>query len=169
MKIRNGFISNSSSCSFIVHDAKSAMKAFKKEFGKKYDYRNVPYGIEDIDFFLRGDRKILEKVKDFFGFGEVSSAYEGNDMYELHGLSLEALMRIPSKNLSNVKSIGVSADDLVTGNVVFVRLLREFFEREGLYTENCGDKWSTLDNDDLISRMIYKLMHIEHNGDKNED
>ena len=166
MKICTDFISNSSSCSFIVYDAKSAIKLFKKEFGNKYDYRNIPYGIDDVKFSLLGDKKAIEKIKDFVEYGEVSSTqYDDSDLYEHHklyrisGLSLEAIMTIPAKMWNKVKSIDVDADDMVTGNVIFVKLLREFFNSHGLKTENTGDKWCGLDNDDLLSKMICNVIH----------
>ena len=159
MKTRFDFVSNSSSCSFIVHDAKSAMIAFKKEFGKNYDYSNMPYGIEDIGFSLIGKKQALEKVKDAIEYGSIEKWYdaENDDSYELCGLSLCTVMSISTKLWKGIESMAIDADDLNSSNVMVVRLLREFFKQQGFSTRDTGDKWSGIDGNDFMSKLLSKV------------
>lgn len=159
MKTRNGFVSNSSSCSFIVHDAKAAMNAFKSEFGKKYNYKDMPYGIEDIIFYLHGKKNALEKIKNYVECSNtIMDSYHSDDETHMLELSLCTLMSIPAKMLKGVTSIEVSADDCNHGNVMIVRLLRAFFDGCLLTTEDTGDKWSGLDEDDFTSKLLNKVI-----------
>ena len=106
MKTRTDFVSNSSTCSFIVYDAKTAVKVFKDEICSDYDNSNMPYGIDDVKFTLNGKKKTLEKIRDFVDYGMVSS-YPSDDgnIYALHGLSLHSILSIPMKMLDGVESI----------------------------------------------------------------
>lgn len=157
MKIRIGFVSNSSSCSFIVDDAKSAIMEFKREFGKKYDYKNMPYSIEDINLFLRGKKKPLEKIKEFLECdNNIERSYD--DSYTLYGLTLYGIMSIPTKLLKHIDSLGIEADNLNDGNVMIVRLLREFFKQHSFNTKDAGDTWSGLDGDDFMSKLLCKVI-----------
>ena len=160
MKTRFDFVSNSSSCSFIVHDAKSAMMAFKKEFGKNYDYSDMPYGIEDINFSLIGNKQVLENVKDAIEYGSIEKLYDAEndaDAYELHGLNLCTVMSISTKQWKGIESIIIDADDLNSSNVMIVRLLREFFKQQGFSTRDTGDKWSGIDGNDFMSKLLSKV------------
>lgn len=161
MKTRHGFVSNSSSCSFIVDDAKSAMMAFKREFGKKYDYSTMPYGIEDIKFSLIGKKQALENIKDAIEYGSIEKRYGAEDdvdEYELYGLNLWTVVSISTKQWKGIKSMMIDADDLNSSNVMVVRLLREFFKQHGFNTKDTGDKWSGLDGDDFMSKLLSKVI-----------
>lgn len=161
MKTRFDFVSNSSSCSFIVHDAKSAMMVFKKEFGKKYDYSAMPYGIEDIEFSLIGNKQALEKIKDVIAYGSIEKLYDAEndvDAYELHGLNLCTVMSISTKQWNGIESMIIDADDLNSSNVMIVRLLREFFKQQGFITRDIGDKWSGIDGNDFMSKLLSKMI-----------
>ena len=160
MKTRFDFVSNSSSCSFIVHDAKSAMMAFKKEFGKNYDYSDMPYGIEDIMFSLIGNKQALEKIKDAIEHGSIEKRYDAEndaDAYELSGLNLCTVMSISTKWWKGIESMTIGADDLNSSNVMVVRLLREFFKQQGFSTRDIGDKWSGIDGNDFMSKLLSKV------------
>ena len=153
-KIRFDFVSNSSSCSFIVDDAKSAMEAFKKEFGQNYDCSNMPCGIECIDFSLIGKRPALEKIKEAIEYGSIEELYDDDDLYELCGLNLCTMLSISTKQLKDVKSIRIEADDFNSSNVMVVALLREFFKLRDFRTEDTGDKLIRLDGDDFMSKLL---------------
>ena len=77
MKARVDFVSNSSSCSFVVTSSpKDAVKVFNKEFGKTVAW---PYDVEGIDVTLTGTKAALDKVKSVVECGTVSKAYDGVD------------------------------------------------------------------------------------------
>ena len=136
------------------------MMAFKKEFGKNYDYSNMPYGIEDIGFSLIGKKQALENVKEAIEYGSIEKLYDAEndaDAYELHGLNLCTVMSISTKQWKGIASMIIDADDLNSSNVMIVRLLREFFKQQGFSTRNIGDNWSGIDGNDFMSKLLSKV------------
>ena len=51
----------------------------------------------------------------------------------------------------------IDADDLNSSNVMIVRLLREFFKQQGFSTRDIGDKWSGIDGNDFMSKLLSKV------------
>ena len=52
----------------------------------------------------------------------------------------------------------IDADDLNSSNVMIVRLLREFFKQQGFITGDIGDKWSGIDGNDFMSKLLCKMI-----------
>ena len=94
MKIRSGFVSNSSSCSFII-DAKHARKACEAAYSKLYGLE-VPYDIStDITVRLYAKNKNIDKLfaklheSGFVSFSEKPYHYEDEDPEKLSFDSIE--------------------------------------------------------------------------------
>ena len=70
MKIRNGFVSNSSSSSFIVFKSTVIPMQDKEEYIKKFFVDEIGYDIEDLqdDWFLYVKKEIFRKTKNMPGF-----------------------------------------------------------------------------------------------------
>lgn len=156
MKTRVDFVSNSSSCSFVVTSSpKDAVKVFNKEFGKTVAW---PYDVEGIDVTLTGTKAALDKVKSAVECGTVSKAYDGVDEYELYGLTVCTALSIPLRLWKGINQMFVSTEDINEGNVMLVRLLKAFFEKRGIEVADCGDCDSSLDGDDFMLELMRKVM-----------
>ena len=66
-------------------------------------------------------------------------------------------MSISTKWWKGIESIIIDADDLNSSNVMIVRLLREFFKQQGFSTRDTGDKWSGIDGNDFMSKLLSKV------------
>ena len=167
MKMRTSFVSNSSSCSFIVDSPKDAIMLFKREFKKCIS--SIPYSLDDIDFILHGSKEVLERIHNAIEYGSMSSLYDSVGEHELSGISLHGVLNIPAKLLSKVTSIVISAEDYRDNDVMFIRLLRAFFTKNGIKTEDCGDTSSGLDRDNFILELMRKALVDDSIGEKKNE
>lgn len=157
MKTRSDYVSNSSSCSFIINNPKDAVLLFKKEFKKALD--SIPYDIDaNIDFILHGNKEILEKIKDAIEYGSLSDLYDGSGRWSLSELSLRGVLSAPNSLWKGVDELFVSTDGYKDISVMFIRLLRAFFENNGIDVEDCGDIASDIDGDDFMLELMRKAL-----------
>ena len=165
MKIRTDFVSNSSSCSFVIEDPKDAISLFNRCFG---DSNDIPYCFADaLECSLHGKKESLEKIKDFVGYGQMSDLYDGSHEYELYDISLQSILCIPMNLLEDVSSIHISTDSYHEGNVMFLKLLKAFFDNAGIKTNDDGDFSCGLNDDDFMVKLIKKIFNERKN--ENED
>ena len=167
MKTRLDFVSNSSSCSFMVSNPRDAIALFKREFKKCIS--SLPYEFDDIDFALHGSKDDLEKIQRAIEYGTVCSLYDNDNNYELYGISLHGVLNIPVKLLGKVTSMSISAEDYKDGHVMFIRLLRAFFSKNGIKTEDCGDTSSGIDGDDFMLELMRKALVNDNIGEKKDE
>lgn len=167
MKMRGGFVSNSSSCSFMVSNPRDAIVLFKLEFKKCIS--SLPYEFDDIDFALHGGKDDLEKICNAIEYGNISSLYDNNSEHELYGISLHGILNIPAKLLRKATSMVVSSEDYKDKNVIFIRLLRAFFTKNGIKTEDCGDTSSGIDGDDFMLELMRKALANDNIGEKKDE
>ena len=157
MKLRTDFVSNSSSCSFFVHDAKAAVKVLR-QLNKKNDYCLC---FDDTPFTLNGSENALVQISKELGISKdrLASTYTGN--YEIHDLSFPQVMSLKLSLLKDVQ-IYVSYHDYNEGNRLFVKLLAMILHNEGIEVEDVGDVGLDVKMDDsFLSRMIRKAFKIE--------
>ena len=114
----------------------------------------MPYN--DIVFVLYGTYDGLEKIKTALGYGDLNKAYD--EMFSLSEISLQGLIEVPMKLWKNVWSMDILCEDHKDGDVMFVRLLRQFFDKNGIKTKDDGDCDSGIDNNDFMSALMKKAM-----------
>ena len=157
MKIRNDFVSNSSSCSFIIENLKSISSLFRKTFGKDI---SIPWTIDDkISVSIYGKKQVLESIVELL---ELDRSYiyhsfgsQDEDEYELSNIYLSLLFNISDDLLQKCKYILVSCEDSDPISVLIVKMMYMFFKNNRIEVkDNCGDL--KLDINDFTAKLIYE-------------
>lgn len=156
MKTRLDFVSNSSSCSFIVNDVDKAMSILNDEF--KQFTSSMPYCIYNIEFVIYGTEDVLDAIKQFHDDGHIYKTYSEQEPYVLKGLNLMSIMNTPKKLLEGVSKMLITAEDYKESATMIVRLLRALFDKRGISTKDTGDVSSGLDEDNFMLELMKKSL-----------
>ena len=154
MKVRNDFVSNSSSCSFVLTEPVAAFSLLKQDFNEVLDY--VPYDFYELEVTIAAKRKDMSLIYNMFHNEEWKepddwysrSSFAGEShklkdpeevLYE-YGFELEQIFRMVQtwdedvvKDVFNkVIELRVSTEDSNQGRVNYLRLLYLYFKNVGV-------------------------------------
>ena len=132
MKTRNDFVSNSSSCSFMLND----VAKFAKELDKIVKCDEIPYDMEALNITLYGNKEDIENVakqiadlhEEKFNESNIYSSWMDKDQYEINA-TLHELMNIDKNALMNIRQMNISCDDYNQSEVLYISLLYKFAEK----------------------------------------
>ena len=176
MKTRNDFISNSSSCSFILSSG-ARMADAVKFFAKIFDGDNIPYKLRDevtVECFAKN--KWLRQVKAKLDFEhddpERQETYEDRwyvnsdlrkdpEHVSWDSVSLDfdnfGKLAADDETLGKIDHILFSCDDGNFAGMFFLRLLYMFFERNGMCPDCSDTEHYFIGTDSDDEKFIKKL------------
>lgn len=130
MKTRTDFVSNSSSCSFVINDVKKAVSCIKS-LG---DGGIIPYDLDSLDIRISATRKVL---KDLCEKLEKSSYYadyfsDNLEVDDCCDFTLGELESIPDDFIDKIGSVRFTCDDFEHTQVMYLSLLYLFLKNEGV-------------------------------------
>jgi len=169
MKTRNDFVSNSSSCSFIVHDAKKTLELLNK-------LGDFPYQIDDFevkiaykhkyekDIFKMFGRKEVERDRYYYNWDnrrieidpEAIECFYDASMYDLINLVIDK-----NPNIDKIEHIQFYCQNYNQLAVAVLHLLYKYFQKHGLKV-NCEDTEIEFnDNTSFFSNLVNGLIETD--------
>lgn len=165
MKTRNNFVSNSSSCSFIIEDLTSLNNLLKTTFGNDI---SISWAIDDkISVSLYGRKQVLESIVELL---EIDKSYishsfgsSDKDEYALENIYLSLLFKISDDLLQKCKFALISCEDSDPNSVLVVKMLYMFFKNNRIEIKDNSDSDLNLDKNDFVVKLMYETFK-EMNG-----
>ena len=155
MKMRVDFVSNSSSCSFIVDKPVAVVDSLKTAFGETIE---LPWQANnEMSVTLLGNKESLESIATALEVDKkcVYDSYsEDSSMFELTLPSFMSLLETSRLLLEKTTKLSISCEDTCEDGVLIVKLLNRFLSRQGFTTESIGDEFCSID---LDNSFIAKL------------
>ncbi len=169
--IRQGFVSNSSSSSFIVYNPDKAGNEYFdiKDFKTFYTINdnvatvNLPYitknSCEDFDWSIRHYNRFEDKVNFVF------FQYWGENIKGLKNVFETALLKIIQKGYPNVSSLEVNIDEDVIDKKIF------FNHGSYVWEDYSYDSFHTVyrDVDSMIEFLMNKTFYVQGSNDNGGD
>lgn len=138
MKVRSDFVSNSSSCSFVLKSPFEACKQLQSECRDSLS-QSIWSDVDNIEIYLHGDKQHLEDLKKLLGFESESIYSDFNGQFEVCILSttfFSALLDMYDDGhkdiadaFSKMTSVSFSVDDYNRAGVRLLSLLYKYFKQ----------------------------------------
>ena len=136
MKTRTDFVSNSSSCSFVINDIKKTVQCLKSINGDGY----IPSEFDELNLRIYAKRSVLKELLD--ALDQEPSYYDNftRDLYieDSYDFTLSQLENIPDELLQKISSIYITCDDYEQDKVMYLSVLYMFLKNEGVDVD-CSD------------------------------
>lgn len=167
MKERYDFVSNSSSCSFVVNDSVKFKYAVNELGGNAYD-------LEGIEAYV----ECKPEHKDYFKSKEDLMRYDPWEYDDIcrFSASIYGILDMNDDELSMIDMIELQCDDFDTGHVFLLSLLKKALENMGVpvSSENSEHPLILEDEDDydgnkFLRNVCLKAFSRNSTEDKNKD
>lgn len=166
MKTRNDFVSNSSSCSFIITDVKKFLNVvtqqfLKSEFLYEYEFANVFVKLNAVD------EDAFKKYARTNQFGSLIGVHSDGFCYAT--LSISDLFKMSEDELSKIISIELESYDFETASLLKLSLLKKFCDKFNISASSESSDHSLMfeDKEDItiIDKMISMLFDVSRDVD----
>ena len=174
MKVRTDFVSNSSSCSFVLRKENGGVRRALEAFAKTFAAGEVPWAVSDkvnvgAHTRNRDFSKVFESVngepppRDSYGYrgfaGEKQAEYQDEVSWESVELQLDGLETFAADHsdvVDLVEDITFTTSDGDVSGMLYLRLLYLFFERNGCMPDATETEHAFV-GDSFGSRFFNKL------------
>ena len=156
MKIRADFVSNSSSCSFIINDVQAGLKALKE-----FDI----LGASDISSI--GARFTLsEEAFNALSMPELECWRDEREHEVFCSCDPSELLQLPKQALKSLKDLEFQCDDCEQEAVFMLALLYEAFRIKGVDVDNgCSEMdFPSTDDSDCVAAKLLKYISSNRKG-----
>lgn len=155
MKTRTDFVSNSSSCSFVINDVKKTIECLKSLNGDGY----VPSALDELDVRIFAKRSVLKELLDVLDkdpsyYDDFTKNLDVEDSYDFN---LSQLENIPDNILQQINSIYITCDDYEHIKVMYLSVLYLFLKNEGVDVD-CSDSEQELMFQDGDTSLLGKML-----------
>lgn len=155
MKTRTDFVSNSSSCSFVINDVKKTVACLKSINGDGY----IPSELDELDLRIYAKRSVLKELLDAL---DREPSYYDNftgdlDIEDSYDFTLSQLENIPDELLQKISSIYITCDDYEQDKVMYLSVLYMFLKNEGVDVD-CNDSEQELMFQEGDTSFLGKLL-----------
>lgn len=175
MKFRSDYVSNSSSCSFVISEPSKAFQQLQKDFSDVLDC--VPYDFYELEVCISAKRKDMADIygifhesdwkedSDYGYWAREQKAKDPEEVVDCWEFDLEQIFRFvrdweaePVQMVfDKIVSIRISTDDAYQGRVNYLRLLYLYFEKAGMKID-CHDSEIQLEADESAKNFMAALM-----------
>ena len=161
MKTRNDYVSNSSSCSFIINDVQAGLKALKE-----FDI----LGASDISC-IAARFTISEEAFNALNMPELESWRDKIEHAVVCRCDPSELLQLPKQAFKNLKDLEFQCDDCEQEAVFMLALLYEALKIKGVDVDNgCSEMdFPSADDSDCVVAKLLKYISSSGKGKAHED
>lgn len=165
MKTRADFVSNSSSCSFVIRDVKGALAVIKTLGTDGF----VPSELDDLILRIYAKRSVL---RDFITtldkpleYDDFSQHLDDVDSYDF---SLSMLESIPDNLLQKIDYVYLTCDDYEQEKVLYLSVLYMFLKNEKVDVDAIDSERPLMfqDNDDSFLGQLMRRAFKSNEGEE---
>ena len=165
MKTRTDFVSNSSSCSFVIRDVKEALAAIKTLGTDDY----VPYELDDLILRIYAKRSVLRDLITILDrpteYDDFTQHLDDVDSYDF---SLSMLERIPDSLLQKIDYVYLTCEDYEQEKVLYLSVLYKFLKNEKVDVDDIDSERPLMfqDRDDSFLGQLMRRAFKINDGEE---